>query len=451
MTEERFRYLPDTVEDEKEMLAVIGVDSIEDLFTDIPQAIRLQGDLDIPEAISESELLTYMRQLSSKNVSSNDMPVFLGAGTYDHYIPSVVDAVISRSEFYTAYTPYQAEASQGELQAIFEFQSMISELTGMEATNSSLYDAFSSLSEGVALAAAVTKRSEVVVSQGVHPNGRAVVKTAAKGRNLDVFEVLLDNDVTNLNVLHCMVTQDTAAVIVQYPNFLGSIEDLAAIKAIAAEKGAQLIVMANPLALGLLEAPGNLGADIVVGDTQPFGLPMSFGGPHCGYFSVTQKNIRKVPGRIVGESVDVEGKRAFVLTLQSREQHIRREKATSYMSSNQALNALASAVCMAALGKQGVQEMAQLNFDKAAYFAQAFREKGFTVMNTSPFFNEFVVALPVTAEKANRALLDAGIIGGYDLALDYAMPNHLLVCATEKRTKAEMDKFIEVLEESIHE
>ena len=450
MTEEQFRYLPDTAEDEKEMLAVIGVKSMEDLFTDIPEEIRQKEELAIPSAVSESELLKQMKALAEKNVSAGQMPIFMGAGTYDHYIPSVVDAVISRSEFYTAYTPYQAEASQGELQAIFEFQSMISELTGMEATNSSLYDGFASLSEAVGLAAAVTKRNEIVLSQAVHPNARAVIHAVAKGRGLDVIEVLMEKDVTNFNVTRCLTTPDTAAIVVQYPNFFGSVEDLAVVKKIAEDKGALLIVMANPLALGILEAPGNLGADIVVGDTQPFGLPMSFGGPHCGYFSVNQKHIRKVPGRIVGETVDAAGERAFVLTLQSREQHIRREKATSYMSSNQALNALASAVCMAALGKQGVQEMAQLNVDKAAYFAQALQAKGFAILNQAPFFNEFVIDLSFPAEEANRALLEAGIIGGYSLAETYHKPNQLLVCATEKRTKEEIDRFIAVLEGMNH-
>lgn len=450
MTEEQFRYLPDTAEDEKEMLAVIGVKSMEDLFTDIPEEIRQKEELAIPSAVSESELLKQMKALAEKNVSAGQMPIFMGAGTYDHYIPSVVDAVISRSEFYTAYTPYQAEANQGELQAIFEFQSMISELTGMEATNSSLYDGFASLSEAVGLAAAVTKRNEIVLSQAVHPNARAVIHAAAKGRGLDVIEVLMEKDVTNFNVTRCLTTPDTAAIVVQYPNFFGSVEDLAVVKKIAEDKGALLIVMANPLALGILEAPGNLGADIVVGDTQPFGLPMSFGGPHCGYFSVNQKHIRKVPGRIVGETVDAAGERAFVLTLQSREQHIRREKATSYMSSNQALNALASAVCMAALGKQGVQEMAQLNVDKAAYFAQALQAKGFAILNQAPFFNEFVIDLSFPAEEANRALLEAGIIGGYSLAETYHKPNQLLVCATEKRTKEEIDRFIAVLEVMNH-
>lgn len=445
MTEERFRYLPDTKEDIQEMLEVIGVDSVEELFADIPQNIRLKEALQVPAAMAEESLLRHMQQLAEKNTSSNELPIFLGAGTYDHSIPSVVDAVISRSEFYTAYTPYQAEASQGELQAIFEFQTMISELTGMDVSNSSLYDGFASLGEAVGLAQSATRKNRILISQGVHPQGREVVHTAAPGRGTEVVEIPLKGDQTDLAILESELNDETAAVIIQYPNFFGTIEDLSAVKKLMGESKARFIVMANPLALGLLEAPGKLGADIVVGDTQPFGIPMAYGGPHCGYFSVTKADVRRVPGRMVGETVDAEGKRGFVLTLQSREQHIRREKATSYMSSNQALNALASAVCMAALGKQGVQEMAQLNVNKAGYLADQLSQKGFTILNEGPFFNEFVVELPVRAEEANRELLKTGIIGGYSLEKDYQLPNHLLLCATEKRTKAELNQLVETL------
>lgn len=445
MTEQFFRYLPDTEEDVQEMLQKIGVDSVEDLFADIPDNICLNADLSIPEAMAEGDLLRHMQKLAAKNTTSTTMPIFLGAGTYDHMIPSVVDAVISRSEFYTAYTPYQAEASQGELQAIFEFQTMISELTGMDVTNSSLYDGFASLGEAVGLAHAATRKKKVLISKAVHPQGREVIKTAAPGRGTEIVEIPLMKDRTDLEQLAAELDEDTAAVIFQYPNFLGTIEDLKAVKDLLGDSKIYFIVLANPLALGLLEAPGHLGADIVVGDTQPFGIPMSYGGPHCGYFSVKKADIRRVPGRMVGETVDTEGNRGFVLTLQSREQHIRREKATSYMSSNQALNALASAVCMAALGKQGVQEMAQLNINKASYLADKLSKKGFTVFNEHPFFNEFVVELPYSAERANRQLLEVGIIGGYSLKKDYRLPNHLLVCATEKRTKAELDQFVAIL------
>ncbi|MDE1549740.1 aminomethyl-transferring glycine dehydrogenase subunit GcvPA [Jeotgalibaca caeni] len=445
MTEEHYRYLPDTPEDIQEMLEVIGAESIEELFADIPSAIRMEGELAIPAAMAEETLLRHMQHLAEQNTSSNELPIFLGAGTYDHSIPSVVDAVISRSEFYTAYTPYQAEASQGELQAIFEFQTMISELTGMEVSNSSLYDGFASLGEAVGLAQAATRKNKIVLSQGVHPQGREVIWTAAPGRGTEVVEIPLKDDQTDLHLLADALTDDTAAVVIQYPNFFGTVEDLAAVKALIGDRKIRFIVMANPLALAVLESPGRLGADIVVGDTQPFGIPMAYGGPHCGYFAVNQADIRKVPGRMVGETVDAEGKRGYVLTLQSREQHIRREKATSYMSSNQALNALASAVCMTALGKTGVQEMAQLNLNKAGYLADQLAEKGFPIFNQGVFFNEFVVELPISADEANRQLLEAGFIGGYSLAKDYHMPNHLLLCATEKRTKAQLDQFVEVL------
>lgn len=445
MKEEKFRYLPDTREDIRDMLQVIGVHSLDDLFLDIPEQLRLKTPLALSKPLSETELLRHMQQLANKNVSANEMPVFLGAGTYDHYIPSVVDAVVSRSEFYTAYTPYQPEASQGELQAIFEFQTMISELTGMAVTNSSLYDGFASLGEAVGLANSVTKKKRILLSEGIHPQGREVVRTAAPGRGWEVMEIPLEKDQTDLDRLQEALNEDTAAVALQYPNFFGTIEDLAAVKKLLEETSIQLIVVANPLALGLLEAPGNLGADMVVGDTQPLGISMSFGGPHCGYFSVNKQHIRKVPGRMVGETVDAEGKRGFVLTLQSREQHIRREKATSYMSSNQALNALQTAVCLAALGKTGIQEMAQLNFDHADYLAHVLQEKGFSVYNEGTFFNEFVIELSVPADEVNRLLLKEGIIGGYSLGKEYGMPHHLLVCATEKRTKAEMDRFAELL------
>ncbi|MEG0475621.1 MAG: aminomethyl-transferring glycine dehydrogenase subunit GcvPA, partial [Carnobacterium sp.] len=364
--------------------------------------------------------------------------------------PSVVDHVISRSEFYTAYTPYQAEASQGELQAIFEFQTMVCELTGMDAANSSLYDGFTSIGEAATLAVRTTKRSKVVISRGVHPQGREVLKTVSGGFDYQMEEAVLSNDITDLTALKAQVTSDTAAIIVQYPNFFGSVEDLAEIKAIAETQKALLIVVANPLALALLEAPGNLGADIVVGDMQPMGLAMSFGGPHCGYFAVKKKYIRKLPGRIVGQSVDKEGKRGFVLTLQTREQHIKREKATSNMSSNQALNALASAVFMSALGKEGIQKMAQLNIEKADYMAKRLQEKGFAINNQAPFFNEFVVELPFSVRQTNEKLLEHKIIGGYDLESEYGFKNHMLVAVTEQRTKEEIDGFVEVLEGMIN-
>ena len=354
--------------------------------------------------------------------------------------------MISRSEFYTAYTPYQPEISQGELQAIFEFQTMVCELTGMDVANSSMYDGFTSLAEAASLAVASTRRSKVLVSKAVHPESRAILHTVAGGPGYAVEEVNLVNEVTDLEQLSKQIDKQTAAVIVQYPNFFGSIEDLAEVKKIAAENGALFIVSANPLALALLQTPGNFGADIVVGDMQPLGIPMSFGGPHCGYFAVNKKYMRKIPGRIVGQTADEKGQRGFVLTLQAREQHIRRDKATSNICSNQALNALASSICMSALGKQGIRRMAQLNFEKADYTAKSLEKKGFTIINKAPFFNEFVVELPRPVKEVNAKLLEAGIIGGFDLGIDYGFENQMLLAVTEQRTKEEIDQFIEVLE-----
>ncbi|MBT2655518.1 aminomethyl-transferring glycine dehydrogenase subunit GcvPA [Bacillus sp. ISL-18] len=441
-----YRYLPDTKQDQEEMLAFLNMSSIAELFEDIPAEIQLQGELHIPKADPEPLLLKKMNRLASKNKNANQYPTFLGAGTYDHYIPSVVNHMISRSEFYTAYTPYQPEISQGELQAIFEFQTMVCELTGMDVANSSMYDGFTSLAEAASLAVSSTRRSKVLVSKAVHPESRAILNTVASGQGYTVEELNLANDVTDLKNLAEQIDKGTAAIIVQYPNFFGSIEDLAELKKIAAANGALFIVSSNPLALALLEAPGKLGADIVIGDMQPLGIPMSFGGPHCGYFAVSKKLMRKIPGRIVGQTTDEKGQRGFVLTLQAREQHIRRDKASSNICSNQALNALASAVCMSALGKQGIREMAQLNFEKADYMAKCLQNKGFVITNHAPFFNEFVVELPLPVKEVNAKLLEAGFIGGFDLASDYSFENHMLIAVTEQRTKEEIDQLIEVLE-----
>ncbi|MFC0470504.1 aminomethyl-transferring glycine dehydrogenase subunit GcvPA [Halalkalibacter kiskunsagensis] len=441
-----YRYLPDTKQDQEEMLAFLNISSIDELFEDIPSDLRLDGELNIPKAVPEPLLLKKMHQLASRNKNANYYLTFLGAGTYDHYIPSVVNHMISRSEFYTAYTPYQPEISQGELQAIFEFQTMVCELTGMDVANSSMYDGFTSLAEAASLAVASTRCSRVLVSKAVHPESRAILNTVADGQGYTVEEVNLADDVTDLEKLQEQIEKDTAAVIVQYPNFFGSIEDLAEVKKIAEAKGALFIVSANPLALALLQAPGKLGADIVTGDMQPLGIPMAFGGPHCGYFAVHKKFMRKVPGRIVGQTTDDQGKRGFVLTLQAREQHIRRDNASSNICSNQALNALASAICMTALGKQGIRHMAQLNVEKADYMARCLRKKNFIVKNQAPFFNEFVVELPCPVKEVNTKLLEAGIIGGFDLGSDYGFDNQMLIAVTEQRTKEEIDQFVQILE-----
>ncbi|TGV14254.1 aminomethyl-transferring glycine dehydrogenase subunit GcvPA, partial [Mesorhizobium sp. M00.F.Ca.ET.186.01.1.1] len=358
----KYRYLPQTDQDKREMLETLGISSVEELFADIPEEVRFKGALNIPEALSEPDLVKYFTRLANKNVNFSTHVNFLGAGVYQHYAPSTVNHMLLRGEFFTAYTPYQPEISQGELQAIFEFQTMVCELTGMEVANSSMYDGATSLAEAAMMAAGHTGKKRVIVSRAVHPEARGVLKTYAYGQGVELVEVGINSDgVTDTQALEALIDENTAAVIVQYPNFFGNVEDLAAVEPIAHGKGALFIVSSNPLALGVLEAPGKLGADIVVGDMQPFGIPASFGGPHCGYFATTSKLMRKMPGRIVGQTKDENGKRGFVLTLQAREQHIRREKATSNICSNQALLALAAAITLTGLGKQGVQEMAMMN------------------------------------------------------------------------------------------
>ena len=432
-----------TEEDKQEMLKVIGVDSIDDLFQDIPESVRFKGEYNIKKAISEPELEKELTKLSYKNVNLQQVNSFLGAGVYDHYIPAIVDAVISRSEFYTAYTPYQPEISQGELQAIFQFQTLICELTGMAIANSSMYDGGTALAEAAMLSCGHTRRKKVLVSQTVHPEYRDVLKTYAKGQNIEVVEVPHKNGLTDLEALATEINQEVAGLVVQYPNFFGLIEPVKEMEKLIHDQKGLLIVSSNPLALGILTPPGEMGADIVVGDTQVFGIPASFGGPHCGYFAVTEKLMRKIPGRLVGETVDEDGKRAYVLTLQAREQHIRREKATSNICSNQALMALASSVAMIALGKKGVKEMALLNIQKAHYAKSKFSEAGFEIPFTGYHFNEFVVNFNKPISEINKKLLEKGILGGYDLGRDYPeLEGHMLICVTELRTKSEIDEFV---------
>ncbi|WP_103219336.1 aminomethyl-transferring glycine dehydrogenase subunit GcvPA, partial [Staphylococcus aureus] len=405
------RYIPLTEKDKQEMLQTIGAKSIGELFGDVPSDILLNRDLNIAEGEAETTLLRRLNRIASKNITKETHTSFLGAGVYDHYAPSVVDAMISRSEFYTAYTPYQPEISQGELQAIFEFQTLICELTDMDVANSSMYDGMTSFAEACILAFSQTKKNKIVVSKGLHYQALQVLHTYAKTRKeFEVVEIDLDGTVTDLKKLEAAVDDETAAVAVQYPNFYGSIEDLKKIHSFIEDKKALFIVYANPLALGLLTPPGSFGADIVVGDTQPFGIPAQFGGPHCGYFATTKKLMRKVPGRLVGQTQDDEGNRGFVLTLQAREQHIRRDKATSNICSNQALNALASSIAMSALGKQGIYDIAVQNIEHANYAKQQFIKKGFEVLDGTSF-NEFVVKFDKPIQQVNEELVKYNIIG----------------------------------------
>ncbi|HBY82883.1 aminomethyl-transferring glycine dehydrogenase subunit GcvPA [Staphylococcus warneri] len=437
------RYIPLTDQDKQDMLDTIGAKSINELFGDVPSDILLNRDLGIASGEAETTLLKRLNKVASKNITKETHTSFLGAGVYDHYAPSVVDAMISRSEFYTAYTPYQPEISQGELQAIFEFQTLICELTNMDVANSSMYDGMTSFAEACILAYSHTKKNKIVVSKGLHYQALQVLNTYAKTREeFEVVEIDLDGTITDLEKLEQAVDDDTAAVAVQYPNFFGSIEDLEKIQSFIEGKKALFIVYANPLALGLLTPPGSFGADIVVGDTQPFGIPAQFGGPHCGYFATTKKLMRKVPGRLVGQTQDNEGNRGFVLTLQAREQHIRRDKATSNICSNQALNALASSIAMSALGKQGVYDIAVQNFEHANYAKQAFKEAGFNVLEGTSF-NEFVVEFNQSISEVNKALAQEDIIGGFDLsAVSNEFENHMLIAVTELRTKDEIDTFV---------
>ncbi|WP_299738346.1 aminomethyl-transferring glycine dehydrogenase subunit GcvPA [uncultured Rossellomorea sp.] len=439
----KHRYLPMTEQDQREMLDSIGVDSVNDLFEDIPEKVRFKGDYKIKEAKSETELVKELTKLAAKNADLKSHTSFLGAGVYDHYMPIIVDHVLSRSEFYTAYTPYQPEISQGELQAIFEFQTMICELTGMDVANSSMYDGGTALAEAAMLSAGQTRRKKVLVSSTVHPESRDVLRSYAKGQYIEVVEIPHNNGVTDVEELKKLMSNEIAAVIVQYPNFFGRVEELKAIEEVTHAEKAMFVVSSNPLALGALTPPGQLGADIVIGDAQPFGIPSAFGGPHCGYFAVNKKLMRKVPGRLVGQTVDEDGIRGFVLTLQAREQHIRRDKATSNICSNQALNALAASVAMTALGKQGVKEMALQNIQKTHYAKEAFKAKGFSIAFEGPTFNEFVVKVNMPVKEINQKLLGKEMIGGYDLGLvDDSLAQHMLVAVTELRSKEEIDAFV---------
>ncbi|MGD6853587.1 aminomethyl-transferring glycine dehydrogenase subunit GcvPA [Bacillus infantis] len=440
------RYLPMTETDKKEMLEKIGASSIDELFSDIPEAVRFKGEYNIKPAKPETALLKELTKLAGKNADLRSNSSFLGAGVYDHYMPVIVDHVISRSEFYTAYTPYQPEISQGELQAIFEFQTMICELTGMDVVNSSMYDGGTALAEAAMLSAGQTRRKKILISEAVHPESKDVVRSYAKGQYIEVVEIPHKDGITDMDALKDQMDSDTAAVIVQYPNFFGRIEPLEELEEVIHAHKSMFVVSSNPLSLGALTPPGKFGADIVAGDAQPFGIPTAFGGPHCGYFAVTSKLMRKVPGRLVGQTVDEEGRRGFVLTLQAREQHIRRDKATSNICSNQALNALAASVAMTALGKKGVRDIAVQNMQKARYARDQFKKAGFELAFEGPIFNEFVVKLNAPVKEINKSLLDKEIIGGYDLGRSYrSLENHMLVAVTELRTKEEIDTFVKEL------
>jgi len=447
-------YVPHTDSDRAQMLEAVGVARVEDLFRDVPEACRFPN-LRLPEPVSEMELLVELQAMSEENQDTGHYPCFLGAGAYQHYVPRVVDAIISRSEFYTAYTPYQPEVSQGTLQSIFEYQSMICALTGMEVANASHYDGATATAEAVIMALNVAKgkRRKVVLSPAVHPEYRAVVRTYMQGTGLQIAG---DEGAPGLEAPHPLpaLDKETVCVVVQYPDFLGQVHDLRGLAEEAHSVGALLVVVADPVSLGLLKAPGDLGADIVVGEGQAFGNGLSFGGPYLGMFACRERDVRKMAGRLVGETVDMEGRRGYVLTLATREQHIRRDKATSNICTNEALCALAAAVHLAALGKSGIRKLAELCYHKAHYAAgQVALLPGFYPYLARPFVKEFVVRCPAPVADINAFLLDEwGIIGGYDLGRDYpGLENHMLLCVTEVIRREEIDALVRGLEEAAQE
>lgn len=440
------RYLPHTDEDIRQMLETIGIKSIDDLFVEIPSAVRLDRPLDLPSALSESELLAEVGRLAARNAGTGRYLSFLGGGAYNHFIPAVVDHLASRSEFYTAYTPYQPEISQGTLQAIFEYQTLICQLTGMDVANASMYDGASATAEASLMAVRATRRKRLLISAGLHPEYRQTVTSYCQYLGLELVDLPVDETgATDVEALSRLLDKETAAVVVGYPNFYGVIEPLQELAEKAHDQGAMLVTAtAEAISLGLLKSPGELGADIAVGEGQSFGLPVSYGGPGVGFFAARKKAVRSMPGRLIGETLDNKGERGFVLTLATREQHIRREKATSNICSNQGLCALMVTIYLALMGKQGIREVAEQNLAKAAYARQQIAAlPGFSLPFSAPTYNEFVVTCPVPASDILRRLEQDGILAGIDLGrFSEAMSDRLLICVTEQNSKEDIDRLV---------
>ncbi|MBC7262910.1 MAG: aminomethyl-transferring glycine dehydrogenase subunit GcvPA [Chloroflexi bacterium] len=445
-------YIPNTDADRKAMLHAIGVRDVGRLFADIPKELRYPS-LNLPPPLSEMEILQELQSISEMNADLDHFACFLGAGAYNHFVPSTVNHVLSRSEFLTAYTPYQPEVSQGTLQTIFEYQSMICVLTGMEVANASHYDGATSMAEAVIMAVNVGrgKRRKVILSPSIHPEYRAVVRTYTQGMELDIVG---DDDYDHsLADLAALVDENTCCLIVQVPDFFGALENPADLQAVADAvhaAGGLFVVSADPIALGLFKAPGDYGADIVVGEGQSLGGGLNFGGPYLGYFACREKYVHKMAGRLVGQTVDTQGRRGFVLTLSAREQHIRREKASSNICSNEALMALAAGVYLATLGRSGLRLVAELCYHKAHYAARRIAQiEGYEIQGHKPFFKEFVVRCPLPAAEINNYLLDVySIIGGYDLgSLNPNWQDSMLLCVTEMNSMEEIEDLVTALEE----
>jgi glycine dehydrogenase subunit 1 len=445
-------YVPNTAADQQEMLQSLGAESIEDLLAPVPATVRLKRPLNLPAAMREPDLKRLLQGMAELNADLDHYMSFLGAGSYDHVIPSIVPHLVKRSEFYTSYTPYQPEFSQGMLQAMYEYQTMVCQITGMDVANASLYDGATAVVEGCLLAVGPSGRGEVLVSRALDPQYRATLRTYAWARGFSVREIELEDGTTSLGALEAALGPDTRAVVVQQPNFLGALEDVWAIEQLVHRTGALYIVaISEPASLGVLAAPGSYGADIVAGEGQSLGSPIGYGGPALGLFATRQEYVRRLPGRLVGRTVDDRGQIGYVLTLQTREQHIRRERATSNICTNQALLALAATVYLAALGKQGFRELGEQCVRKAHYAQERICAiPGFNPLFARPFFDEFAVATPMPVEQLNAGLRERGIIGPHDLAQTYPeLGDAALFCVTETRTREEIDTLAVALEEMV--
>ncbi len=441
-------YVVNTPADQKAMLETIGAASIAELFQPIPEAYRLDRPLKVPEALAEMELQQHFAALCKRNIAADDAVCFLGGGSYDHFIPSVVDVVSGRSEFYTAYTPYQAEASQGSLQAFFEFQTMIGQLAGLEVANASLYEGGSAVAESVLMAMSIhPKRHKVLVPESLHPEYRLTLTTYLANLHMEVQVLPTPHGFLDPDDLKKAIDDNTLCVVVQHPNFFGGLEEVEAIGKVCKERGALFVVSFDPISVGLLKRPGDYGADIAVGEGQCLGNPMAYGGPYLGLMACREEFVRKIPGRLVGQTTDRRGQRCWVLTLQTREQHIRREKATSNICTNQGLFALRATAYLAALGPQGLRETADLCVRKAHYLAgELTKAPGVKLAFDRPFFKEFVIEVPAEPAPLLEKLLKAGYHAGLPLGRWYPrMTGAISIAVTEKRTKAEMDGFVTAL------
>jgi glycine dehydrogenase subunit 1 len=441
------KYIAHTDADIKEMLQVIGAEKIEDLFSDVPESVMLNREFDLDKGKSELEVQKIVGGLAGQN--SSDLVCFLGAGAYDHYCPSVVNHMLLRSEFYTAYTPYQPEISQGTLTYIFEFQTMMANLCGMDVSNASVYDGPTAVAEAMFMMANATKGNKVLVSKALNPNIINVLETYATYRDIEIEYIPVNDGVTDQEFIKNTITKEYNGVIVQSPNFYGNIEDMTDVSEVIHENKALLTMSVDPSTLAVLKTPREMGADIAVGDAQTLGLALNYGGPYLGFMTTTKKLVRKMPGRICGESTDVDGKRAFVLTLQAREQHIRREKANSNICSNQSLNALATTIYLSTMGEQGLKDVAMRSMNNAHYtFNELIKSSKFTQVHNQPFFKEFVVKYEGDVDELNKKLAEKGYLGGLNLGTyDEKLNGQILIAVTEKRTKEEIDTFVKLMEE----